>query len=206
MPVSYAHMWIELWTTGDTCNDKRMELAGALDIHRVFPQQPRQEEIDEYRRLSAEQGSSVAIVSTSLRNHDYAATVSSYLSVSYDPPTLLVSLYAESRIAHAVAESGSWALSLLTTEQRAQANWLASPGTPIEGLLQQIDFRRGPITGNAVMAGSLAFFEVKTTAIHAAATHLLVVGEVVSMGEDAPWTRDQSPLIHYGGEYHRLKP
>lgn len=189
----------------DTCNYEHMELADNLDVHRVFPQHPKQENIDEYRRLSAEQGCGVAIISTSLRNHDYAATVSAYMSVSYDPPTLLVSLYAESRIALAVAESGTWALSLLTAAQQAQANWLASPGTPIEGLLKQIDFRRGPATGNAVISGALAFFEVETTAIHEAATHLLVVGNVVSMGEDAPWVKDLSPLIHYGGDYRRLK-
>lgn len=183
-----------------------MELADSLDVHRVFPQLPTEEQIDEYRRLSAEQGSSVAVISTRWRNRDYAATVSAYLSVSYDPPTLLVSLYSESRIAQAVAESGNWALSLLTADQRAQANWLASPGTPVEGLLNQIDFRRGPATGNAVIAGSLAFFEVETTGIHQAATHSLVVGRVVAMGEDAQWTKDQSPLIHYGGDYRRLKP
>lgn len=199
-------MWTVLWITVDTCDDEVMELADELDIHRVFPQQLEQEQIDEYRRLSAEQGSGVAIISTRIRNRDFAATVSSYLSVSYDPPTLLVSLYAESRIALAVAESGSWALSLLTGEQKATANWLASPGTPTEGLLNQIDFRRGPVTKNAVIAGALAYFEVKTTVIHEAATHLLVVGNVVSMGEDAAWTKELSPLIHYGGDYRRLKP
>lgn len=190
----------------ETCEHGLMELAGNLDIHRVFPQQTTQEQIDEYRRLSAEQASGVAIVSTRLRDRDYAATVSSYLSVSYDPPTLLVSLYAESRIAQAVVDSGSWALSLLTAEQKGQANWLASPGNPVEGLLNQIDFRRGPATGNAVIAGALAYFEVETTAVHEAATHLLVVGNVVSMGEDAPWSKDQSPLLHYAGDYRRVKP
>ncbi len=199
-------MWTVLWISVNTCNDIRMELAETLDVHRVFPQDPSQTQIDEYRRLSSEQAGGVAIISTSLGNRDYAATVSAYLSVSYDPPTLLVSLYAESRIAVAVAESGSWALSLLTASQRSQANWLASPGTPTEGLLKQVDFRRGPVTRHAVIAGSLAFFEVETTAVHEAATHLLVVGSVVSMGEDAPWAKDLSPLIHYGGEYHRLKP
>ncbi|MDD0859666.1 flavin reductase family protein [Arthrobacter alpinus] len=190
----------------ETCNDEAMELPDPLDIHRVFPQHLTQESIDEFRRLSAEQAGSVAIVSTRIRNRDYAATVSAYLSVSYDPPTLLVSLYGESRIALAVAEAGSWALSLLTAEQKSQANWLASPGTPTEGLLNQINFRRGPVTENAIMAGALAWFEVETTAIHEAATHLLVVGNVVSMGEDAQWSRDLSPLLHYGGDYRRLKP
>lgn len=194
-----------MWITVDTCNDKGMELTDPLDPSRVFPQLPTQEQIEEYRRLSAEQGSGVAVVTTTVRQRDYAATVSSFLSVSYDPPTLLVSLYAESRIANAVVESGSWTLSLLSDGQRAQANWLASPGTPIEGLLSQIDFRRAPITGNAVLAGALAYFEVETTAVHEAATHLLVVGNVVSMGEEAAGNLGVSPLIHYAGEYRKLR-
>lgn len=193
-----------MWITVDTWDDDAMELADPLDAHRVFPQQLTQDAIDEFRRLGGEQASGVAIISTTERGRDHAATVSSFLSVSYDPPTLLVSLYAESRIAQAVAARGTWALSILTADQKSAANWLASPGTPIEGLLSQVEFRRGPVTGNAVIAGALAYFEVETTAVHEAATHLLVVGNVVSMGEDAPLTRELSPLVHYGGSYSRL--
>lgn len=188
----------------DMCDDNSMELADPLEFYRVFPQSPPQEQMDEYRRLSAEQASGVAIVSTRVRQRDYAATVSSFLSVSYDPPTLLVSLYKESRIAQATLESGTWALSLLSSEQKAQANWLASPGTPIEGLLDRIEFRRGPITNNAVLASCIAFFEVETTAIHEAETHVLVIGKVVSMGEDTGLNTMPTPLIHYGGDYRGL--
>ena len=52
-----------------------------------------------------------------------------YLSVSYDPPTMLVSLFEESRICDAVANSGTWALSLLAAHHQGTANWLASPAT-----------------------------------------------------------------------------
>ncbi|MCU6480761.1 flavin reductase family protein [Arthrobacter sp. A2-55] len=183
-----------------------MELTEPLDSQRVSPQAPTQADIDEFRRLGAEQAAGVAIVSTVLRGRDYAATVTAYLSVSYDPPTLLVSLYEGSRIAQAVVESGQWALTLLPTEQKRAANWLASPGTPIEGLLNQIEFKRGPATGCAVIAGSLAYFEVATTAVHVAATHLLVVGEVVGMGSEAGPSPEASPLLHYAGDYRRLKP
>lgn len=193
-----------MWITVDVWDDEAMELSKPLDVYRVFPQRPTQEQVDEFRRLSAEQASAVAVVSTRLHNRDHAATVSSFLSVSYDPPTLLVSLYTESRIAQAVMQSGTWALSLLSAEQKAQANWLASPGTPIEGLLNQIGFRRGPATNNVVVAGCLAYFEVETTDIHEAATHSLVVGGVVSMGEDLEPGEELSPLIHYGQEYRRL--
>ncbi|MFC8304741.1 flavin reductase family protein [Specibacter sp. NPDC057265] len=181
-----------------------MELHDPMDIYRVFPQLPSAEQIQEYRRLSAEQAGGVGVVSTRVNNRDYTATVSSFLSVSYDPPTLLLSLYTESRIAQAIMQSGTWALSLLSTHQKAQANWLASPGTPLEGLLNQIDFRRGPATGNVVLAGCLAFFEAETSAIHEAATHSLVVGSVVAMGEDIEPAQLASPLVHYGQEYRRL--
>ncbi len=189
----------------DQWDDEDMEIAGPLDAQQFSPQDPTRGDIDEYRRLSAEQAAGVGIVSTVWRGRDYAATVSAYLSVSYDPPTILVSLYEGSRIAQAVAASGRWALTLLSADQRRQANWLASPGTPIEGLLAQVPFRRGPATGSAVLEGGLAYFEAATTVVHEAATHLLVVGEVVSMGSDASWHSGKSPLLHYAGDYRSIK-
>jgi len=183
-----------------------MELHNPLDSHRVSPQHLHQDDIDEYRRLSAEQASGVAVISTVVNGRDYAATVSAYLSVSYDPPTILASLYEGSRIAAAVLESGSWALTILGAGQKRHANWLASPGTPIEGLLNQVPFRRAPETGCAVVDGGLAYFEVSTTAVHEAATHVLVVGSVVGMGEPDAIDPRASPLVHYAGDYRTLQP
>jgi flavin reductase (DIM6/NTAB) family NADH-FMN oxidoreductase RutF len=183
-----------------------MEITGPLESQQFSPQEPGQADIDEYRRLSAEQAAGVGVVSTVWRKRDYAATVSAYLSVSYDPPTMLVSLYEGSRIAQAVAASGQWALTLLAAGQRRQANWLASPGAPIEGLLSQVPFRRGPATGCAVLDGGLAYFELATTAVHEEATHLLVVGQVVSMGSATVRQPAMSPLLHYAGDYRSIQP
>lgn len=183
-----------------------METPGNLDAHRLAGGPPSDADVDLYRRLSADIAAGVAVVSTSLRNRDYAATVSAVLSVSYDPPTLLVSLYAESRIGEAVAETGTWALSLLSGKHQGAANWLASPGIPLQGMLAQIPYRRGPATGSAILDGALAYFELRTVAIHPAATHLLVVGEVLAMGSDASAAEAADPLIHFGSQYHRLAP
>jgi flavin reductase (DIM6/NTAB) family NADH-FMN oxidoreductase RutF len=182
-----------------------MELPDPPLSHRLARPEPNQDDIDEYRRLSSEQASGVAVVSTVWRGRDYAATVSSYLSVSYDPPTMLVSLYEGSRITEAVAASGRWALSLLNGSQQRTANWLASPGAPVEGMLAQTPFRRGEATGSAIIDGSLSYFEVETTQVHEAATHLLVVGTVVAMGTPETGPAGLSPLIHYAGDYHRLR-
>ena len=160
--------------------------------------------VDSYRLLSADIASGVGVVSTRLRGRDYAATVTGFLSVSYDPPTLLVSLYAGARIAEAVTDAGSWALSLLPARLRGTANWLASPGSPLEGLLNQVDYGRGPVTGAAVIEGSIAWFEVRTTQVTTAATHLLIAGEVVSMGRRASADDEADPLVHFASAYARL--
>ncbi|WP_026821054.1 flavin reductase family protein [Arthrobacter castelli] len=183
-----------------------MESSGALNAHTVDDAQPSQASIDLYRTLSADIASGVAVASTLWRKRDYAATVTGHMSVSYDPPTMLVSLYDGGRIADAVSESGTWALSLLGSGHQSTANWLASPGAPLEGLLTQVPFRRGPATGAVIIDGALAYFELRTVDIHEAATHLLVVGEVLSMGRDASGREVQDPLIHHSSSYRRLAP
>ncbi len=182
-----------------------MELDGPLHAHTLTADEPTHADINAFRTLSADMASGVGVVSTVHRRRDNAATVSGVLPVSYDPPTMLVSLYEQSRICEAVTGSGTWALSLLTAEQQGTANWLASPGNPVEGLLSQVPFTRGPATGAALMSGALAWFELKTIAVHEAATHLLIVGEVLSMGRDIPGAAADDPLIHFAGEYGRLR-
>ncbi|MCZ2401743.1 flavin reductase [Paenarthrobacter sp. Z7-10] len=181
-----------------------MELPGELPSLSL-ERDPVQAAVDSYRQLSADAASGVGVVSTILHGRDYAATVSAFLSVSYDPPTMMVSLYAESRIAEAVSEAGVWTLSLLASRHRGVANWLASPGTGLEGLLSPVPYRRGHATGAAVVDGALGYFELKTSAIHPAATHLLIVGDVLAMGTEAVPADAMDPLIHFGSAYHRLK-
>ncbi|MBG0738499.1 flavin reductase [Paeniglutamicibacter antarcticus] len=182
-----------------------MENTTGLPGHVLARPVPTADDVSLYRGYSADIAAGVAVISTLLRGRDYAATVSGFLSVSYDPPTMLVSLYAESRIAEAVTASGTWALSVLGSRHRSTADWLASPGTPVEGLLAQIPFRRGAESGAAVIDGSLAYFELRSTAVHAAATHILVVGEVLSMGTLMAGVEGMDPLVHFGSAYHRLQ-
>ncbi|WP_043846357.1 flavin reductase family protein [Crystallibacter crystallopoietes] len=181
-----------------------MEIAQAPTTYRLQSGLPSQDDMDRYRTLSANAAAGVAVVSTVVRGRDYAATVTGWLSVSYDPPTILVSLYGESRIGEAVSTSRYWALSLLTSSQQGTANWLASPGTPLEGLLAQVPFRRGQVSSAAIIDDALAFFEAETVAVHAAATHLLVIGEVRAMGTLATGQDALDPLVHFGSAYHRL--
>jgi flavin reductase (DIM6/NTAB) family NADH-FMN oxidoreductase RutF len=60
----------------------------------------------------------------------------------------------------------------------------------------------GPVTGAPILDAALASLECRTTAVHDAGDHSIVVGEVVSVTEP----RDGAPLVYFSGEYRRLAP
>ena len=127
-----------------------MELPDPAPAHLIDPAAPDAEDVGAYRLLAADIASGVAVVAARHRRRDVAATVTGFLDVSYDPPTMLVSLFEEGRICDAVESSGAWTLSVLRRDQEGTANWLASPGSPVEGLLDRVPFRRAPGSGAAI--------------------------------------------------------
>lgn len=178
-----------------------MEIPDAAPAHLIDPAAVGPEDTDAYRLLAADIASGVAVVAARHRRRDFAATVTGFLDVSYDPPTMLVSLFEEGRICDAVESSGAWTLSVLRREQEGIANWLASPGNPVEGLLDSVAFRRAPRSGAPVLDGALAWFELSTVGVHTAATHRIVVGEVASMGRGVREGQADDPLLHYARGY-----
>lgn len=176
-----------------------------------------------YRVLAEELASGVAVVAAHHRGRDHAVTVTGWLDVSWYPPTLAVSLFEEARICEAVEGAGSWTLSVLNRGQEGIATWLASPGNPVDGLLQNVPFRRVDHGGAPVIESALAWFQVETDQIHTAATHRLVIGRVIAMGKGGPPSSAESgeaaatagpdletegigkrPLVHWGRSFHGL--
>jgi flavin reductase (DIM6/NTAB) family NADH-FMN oxidoreductase RutF len=154
---------------------------------------------DFYKTLSGSVAKGVAVLSTVYRGRDYAATVTDFLSVSYDPPTMLASLYSLSRMAEALETQPRWALSLLADDQQWIAARLGETGTPLIGLLDNIPhFRREP-GAPALITGALAWFELTTVKTTEAATHTLVVGEVEWMTR--PAVTPAAPLIRFRSSY-----
>ena len=153
-----------------------------------------------YKSVSARAAKGVAVISTVHRGWDHAATVTDFLSVSYDPPTLVASIYSLSRLAEAIETSGRWGISLLSARQKGVAEQLGEPGSPLVGLLDQIPHFRTEPGAPALLSDALAWFEVRTVAEHPAATHTLFVGEVTWMGR--PDHAAPAPLVRYQSAYH----
>lgn len=74
---------------------------------------------------------------------------------------------------------------------------LSTGGRPLYGQLSGIAHHRGEL-GVALVDDALATLECRTTALHEAGDHTIVVGEVLSSLADA---RRDDPLIYYRSRY-----
>ena len=142
----------------------------------------------------------VTVVSTVSDGIDYAMTANAVTSVSLDPPMVLVCVYQDARFHDAVLASGEWGVSILAADARPSAVWLATHGRPLAGQLDPVPHHRGPVTGVALVDGSLATLECRTVATHPAGDHTVVIGEVVAI--DLP-DHATDALTYYRGQYGR---
>ena len=158
-------------------------------------------DVDVFRRAMARFASGVTVLTTRVRDLDHAMTANALTSVSLEPLLLLVCVEREARFHDAVVESGVWGISVLSAHDRPGADWLATRGRPMHGQLDRIPHHSGPQTGVALLDGALSTFECRTTAVHPAGDHSIVVGEVVSV------TTTDHPgeaLLYYRGRYDTL--
>lgn len=123
----------------------------------------------------------VTVLTTVTGGHDHAMTANAVASVSMEPMLVLACVEVDARFHDAVAEAGLWGVSVLDAEQRPTADWLATQGRPLHGQLDRVPHHRGS-TGVALLDGALATIECRTTDMHPAGDHSIVVGEVVSIG------------------------
>ena len=159
-------------------------------------------DVGTYRRAAGRLATGICVVTTRAGGHDHAMTVNAFTSVSLDPILVLVCVENEARFHDAVLESGTWGVSVLDGTARATAAWLATRGRPLFGQLDRVPFHPGPLTGAPLLEASLATMEVRTTAVHPAGDHSVVMGEVL----DAQVTDsvDAGALLYHRGAYRQL--
>ena len=158
-------------------------------------------DIDTFRRAMGRFVTGVAMLTTRSREVDYAMTASALTSVSLEPLLLLVCIEREARFHDTVLEAGVWGISVLSAADRSAADWLATRGRPLHGQLDRIPHHHGPQTGVALLNDALSTFECRTTAVHPAGDHTIVVGEVVSVTSA---THSGEALVYYRGRYGTL--
>ncbi|MFI5800648.1 flavin reductase family protein [Streptomyces sp. NPDC051677] len=133
---------------------------------------------------------------------DVGMTATAFVSVSLDPPLVLVSLRNGSRMDDLLDEQPVWAVSVLSESQRHIAGRFAMKGRISDRLLfEDIPRTRGEVSGAPLVGGALATLECRTEQRVPAGDHTLVIGRVLTA--EAP-SADGGPLIYFRGRYRQL--
>ena len=159
-------------------------------------------DIGHYRRAMGRFATGVTVVTTFAGGQDHAMTANAIASVSLEPLLLLMCVERDARFHDAVEEANVWGVSVLAAQARPVADWLATRGRPLHGQLDRIAHHRGPATGVALLDGAMATIECRTTDVHAAGDHSIVVGEVVSLSSNE---HPADALVYYRSRYEALK-
>ncbi|WP_461030293.1 flavin reductase family protein [Streptomyces sparsus] len=137
------------------------------------------------------------------RGEDVGMTATAFLSVSLEPPLVLLSVRTGSRMDEVLERQPHWAASVLADGQRQTAGRFAMKGRLSDRLLfKEIPHVRGGITGAALVDGALAHLECRTEQRVAAGDHTLLVARVLST--ELP-SADSGPLTYFRGRYHTLR-
>jgi flavin reductase (DIM6/NTAB) family NADH-FMN oxidoreductase RutF len=155
---------------------------------------------DVYRLAIGRLATGVTIVSSRLGGIDHAMTANAVASVSLEPLLVLVCVEREARFHDAIVDSGVWGVSILPSMARATADWLATRGRPLHGLLDRVPIHRG-VTGVALLDESLSTLECESTDTYAGGDHTVVVGRVLSVEIS---DRPGDALVYYRGRYDSL--
>ena len=142
----------------------------------------------------------VAIVTATANGERHGMTVSSFTSVSVDPPMVTVSLQSASRTHDAVVSSGAFGISILAASQQSLAERFALHGISMGDRLEGLDTET-LVTGAPLIKNSLAYMDCSVRQSIASGSNTLFLAEVVAVrGDD-----HDEPLVYHDRTYRQLK-
>ncbi|REE98910.1 flavin reductase family protein [Thermomonospora umbrina] len=130
---------------------------------------------------------------------DLGTTITSFMSVSLEPPTVLAAVASDSYLAEVLGRRDRWAATVLGAGQRVLAGRFAAAGRPSARLLLAGGpHHRGPLSEALIAEGGVTALECETRRRIPADDHLLVLAEVLATDYAAV---EHPPLIRVGRRY-----
>lgn len=149
-----------------------------------------------FRDAMAGVASAVHVVTTIGPQGRAGLTANAVASVSDAPPTVLVCIARLSRTLAVIESSGVFCINTLPGDDAELAEIFASRrGVDGEARFATRDWRQ-LTTGAPVLTGAVAAFDCRLVAAHDVASHRILIGEVVGLGDFGTRTAEPTSLIY----------
>lgn len=151
---------------------------------------------DDFRHALRKMASSVVVVTSKHGSTLNGMTATAVVSVSMDPPSLLVVVNRHNRSHATIRDGQAFAVNLLLREQEHLARHFASRA---DDAFADVCFCEGG-TGVPLLADAVAVIECRVEKEIDHGTHTLFIGAVVSVSNAAGM-----PLLYHNGQYVNLE-
>src|SRR5690348_3246490 len=147
-----------------------------------------------FRRVMGRFATGVAVV-TFIRNEQATGmTVNAFMSVSLDPPLILISVRRASAFVKHTRVGSRCGINILSEQQRKLGPHFANRPEP------DTEARFHDHAGTPLLDGSLAEIVARVVDIHPAGDHLLFIAEIEHLAHGP----EAQPLIFFSGRYKQI--
>lgn len=158
---------------------------------------------DELRSTMRYWATGVTILTTDHDGIRNGMTVSSFTSLSLEPPSVIVSLGKIAATHDLVVSSGVFGVTILTSEQENISNHFTQMDPEIGDPFADLSVET-LVTGSPFLKGAMAYFDCRVTNKVDSGTHTVFIGDVVAVKTFAE-TENVGPLLYYNQNYRRIK-
>ncbi len=153
---------------------------------------------DQFKYVMRQWASGVSVVTMQTEERRHGLTVSGFLSISPEPPLVLISIGQELTSDTLLQSSGAYAVNFLRNDQHELSDRFA-------GRLGEIDrfaglTMRTAATGAPILEDCLAWLDCRVVSSQVAGDHTLYIGEVVAAGVNGA----AKPLIYWNADYRQI--
>lgn len=144
--------------------------------------------------------SGVTVVTAAYEGEQHGMTVSSFTSISLDPPLIVISLHTESHTHALVSKAGAFAVTILSSRQKELSERFAGRLPETDDRLEGLETET-LLTGAPFLKGGLAYLDCRVTQSIPSGMNTLFIAEVVAArGYD-----HKQPLVYHDRQYHILE-
>lgn len=152
----------------------------------------------EFRQAMSSMGSSVSVVTARRGDEMVGRTVTAVLSLSANPPAVLISIDIMSRLADLIAKTGGFSMAVLASDQADIADAFAGK-VPPEGRFDIGKWSRWG-SGQPLLDGAVTALDCEVIGSMETGTHVLFAGAIVESETDD----SRQPLLWQRHGYHEL--
>jgi flavin reductase (DIM6/NTAB) family NADH-FMN oxidoreductase RutF len=148
-----------------------------------------------YRSVMGLFATGVTVISHIVDGAPASMTANAFMSVSMDPPLILISVRKQSRFNDTMRVGVCYGVSFLAESQQAISAHFGGRRDDTLHVAHNMRYEA------PLIEGSLAQIVARTTAVHEAGDHLLYIGRIehLQLGEQ------RKPLVFYSGRYKQVE-